>query len=108
MAIILGPGDDGPNGLSRLCGPSLWSSPMRFAATRRAFVYGLAATIAAPGARAADASSAVARVAAIEAEAGGRLGVAVIDQAGARRLAHRADERFAMCSTSRRWPPPRR
>ena len=72
---------------------------MSFAATRRAFVYGLAAAIAAPGARAADASSAAARVAAIEAAAGGRLGVAVIDAAGTRRLAHRADERFAMCST---------
>jgi beta-lactamase class A len=72
---------------------------MSFAATRRAFVYGLAATIAAPGARAADASAAAARVAAIEAAAGGRLGVAVIDEAGTRRLAHRADERFAMCST---------
>jgi beta-lactamase class A len=72
---------------------------MPFAATRRAFVYGLAAALAAPGARAADGSSAAARVAAIEAAAGGRLGVAVIDQAGTRRLAHRADERFAMCST---------
>jgi beta-lactamase class A len=72
---------------------------MPFAASRRAFVYGLAAAIAAPGARAADASSAAARVAAIEAAAGGRLGVAVIGEAGTRRLAHRADERFAMCST---------
>jgi beta-lactamase class A len=72
---------------------------MPFAATRRAFVYGLAAALAAPGARAADASSAAARVAAIEAAAGGRLGVAVVDAAGEFRLAHRADERFPMCST---------
>jgi beta-lactamase class A len=72
---------------------------MPFAATRRAFVYGLAAALVAPGARAADASSAAARIAAIETAAGGRLGVAVIDPAGTRRLAHRADERFAMCST---------
>ena len=43
--------------------------------------------------------SAAARVAAIEAAAGGRLGVAVLDAAGERRLAHRADERFAMCWT---------
>ena len=35
---------------------------MPFAATRRAFVYGLAAALASPGARAAD-SSAAARVA---------------------------------------------
>ena len=72
---------------------------MPFAATRRVFVYGLAAALAAPGARAADASSAAARVAAIEAAAGGRLGVAVVDTSGALSLAHRADERFAMCST---------
>ena len=39
------------------------------------------------------------RVAAIEAAAGGRLGVAVVDAAGGLRLAHRADERFPMCST---------
>jgi len=68
---------------------------MPLAATRRTFVCGFAA---APGARAADASAA-ARVAAIEAAAGGRLGVAVVDAAGERRLVHRADERFAMCST---------
>jgi beta-lactamase class A len=79
--------------------PSPWSPPTPFAATRRAFVYGLAAALAAPGARAADASSAGARVAAIEAAAGGRLGVAVVDAAGGLSLAHRADERFAMCST---------
>jgi len=72
---------------------------MSYAATRRAFVYGLAAALVAPGARAADASSAAARVAAIEAAAGGRLGVVVIDEVGTRRLARRADERFAMCST---------
>ena len=72
---------------------------MPFAATRRAFVYGFAAVLAAPGARAAEASSAEARVAAIEAAAGGRLGVAVIDAVGKLRLAHRADERFPMCST---------
>jgi beta-lactamase class A len=66
--------------------PSPWSPPTPFAATRRAFVYGLAAALAA-------------RVAAIEAAAGGRLGVAVVDAAGGLSLAHRADERFAMCST---------
>jgi len=72
---------------------------MPFAATRRAFVHGFAAALAAPGAHAAEASYAEARVVAIEAAAGGRLGVAVIDAAGKLRLAHRADERFPMCST---------
>jgi beta-lactamase class A len=72
---------------------------MPIAASRRVFLYGLAAALAAPGARAADASSAAMRVAKIEAVAGGRLGVAVVDAAGEVRLSHRADERFPMCST---------
>lgn len=36
---------------------------------------------------------------AIEARSGGRLGVAVLDTQTGRTLQHRADERFAMCST---------
>jgi beta-lactamase class A len=39
------------------------------------------------------------RLAAIEKRAGGRLGVAVIDSRRGLKLAHRADERFPMCST---------
>jgi beta-lactamase class A len=35
----------------------------------------------------------------LEARNGGRLGVAALDTAGGRRLGHRADERFPMCST---------
>jgi len=35
----------------------------------------------------------------IERRAAGRLGVAVLDTVTARRLAYRADERFAICST---------
>ena len=35
----------------------------------------------------------------IERQVAGRLGVAVLDSATGRRLAYRADERFAMCST---------
>ena len=35
----------------------------------------------------------------IEAESGGRLGVAVLDTRDGSRAGHRADERFAMCST---------
>lgn len=37
--------------------------------------------------------------AALEARAGGRLGVAAIDTATGRQVGHRADERFALCST---------
>ncbi len=43
--------------------------------------------------------SATARIAALEARAGGRLGVAVLDTGSGAMMAHRADERFAMCST---------
>ncbi len=35
----------------------------------------------------------------IEAESGGRLGVAVLDTLSGERIGHRADERFPMCST---------
>src|SRR5579883_1473892 len=35
----------------------------------------------------------------IEARIGGRIGVAAMDTASGARMAHRADERFAMCST---------
>ena len=48
-------------------------------------------------ARAAD--SADQRVAAIEAKLGGQLGVAALDTASGRRILHRGDERFPMCST---------
>jgi beta-lactamase class A len=44
-------------------------------------------------------SDAVAALAAIEARAGGRLGVCVLDTGSGRRIGHRLDERFAMCST---------
>lgn len=39
------------------------------------------------------------RLQAIEEQSGGRLGVAVFDTTTGQRLAHRADERFPMCST---------
>lgn len=45
------------------------------------------------------ASAAADRLAALEAHSGGRLGVAALDVASGARLAHRDDERFAMCST---------
>ncbi len=39
------------------------------------------------------------RLAGLERRHGGRLGVAILDSAGARLIAHRGDERFALCST---------
>ena len=71
---------------------------------RRAFLAGLAA-LAAAGARAASSAyddrlaQANDRLAALEKREGGRLGVAVIDSGQGLALAHRADERFPMCST---------
>jgi beta-lactamase class A len=54
-------------------------------------------------ARAADAAAsaapAVARLAALERAAGGRLGVCVLDTANGAQFGRRADERFPMCST---------
>ena len=41
----------------------------------------------------------VARIAALERRHGGRLGVAIIDTGNGRRVAHRGDERFPMCTT---------
>src|SRR3954454_9792787 len=37
--------------------------------------------------------------AALDAKIGGRLGVAAIDTGSGRQIGHRADERFALCST---------
>lgn len=41
----------------------------------------------------------VVRIAALEREHGGRLGVAVLDTGGGHHIAHRGDERFLICST---------
>ena len=90
-----GLGMTGPSDRSRLCGPPLWSPPMSFAATRRAFVYGLAADASLRPPRAPQTRRPPpARVAAIEAAAGGRLGVAVIDAGGD--AAHRPSRRRAL------------
>lgn len=64
--------------------------------------YGAVATFAAfPALRAvaAPAEDAKARLAALEAEHGGRLGVAIHDTGGGRPISHRGHERFLMCST---------
>ncbi len=72
--------------------------------SRRSFLAGLAAAAAPLGARAAPVpeerlKDATTRLAGIEASAGGRLGVFVRDTGTGSSLAHRADERFPMCST---------
>ncbi len=61
----------------------------------------LALGLALPGARRAWAAAADARtaIAAIEGASGGRLGVAALDTGTGRRVDHRADERFPLCST---------
>ena len=66
---------------------------MRPDASRRAVLAGAAASLCAGPALAAD------RLGAIEAQVSGRLGVMALDVASGARLAHRADERFPMCST---------
>jgi beta-lactamase class A len=70
---------------------------------RRSFLAGLAALAGAGTGRASAAgedrlAAANDRLAAIERRAGGRLGVAVIEAGTGLELAHRADERFPMCS----------
>ena len=61
--------------------------------TRRMVFAGAAALFAVP------ARATQPQLAALEAASGGRLGIAVLDTASGRTLSHRADERFAMCST---------
>lgn len=63
---------------------------------RRAVIAGLlAVAVTRPAAAAEDA------LAALEARHGGRLGVFALDTGTGRSLAHRADERFLMCSTTK-------
>ena len=66
--------------------------------SRRSVLAGLsgaAAALTLPAAAAEDA------LAALEARAGGRLGVFALDTGSGRSFAHRADERFLMCSTTK-------
>ena len=75
------------------------------AVNRRAFLAGLAAVASArlPAAANPPPNDALERgvkaIAAIERQAGGRLGVAVLDAGSGARLLYRAGERFPMCST---------
>jgi beta-lactamase class A len=75
---------------------------------RRQFLYGILAATSGCALRASDAFAQasqdwsdqfVRRIASLEKERGGRLGVAVIDTASGRSAAFRGDERFPMCST---------
>jgi beta-lactamase class A len=61
--------------------------------SRRALLIG---TLLAAPAFAQDAET---RLAGLERANGGRLGVAALDLGTGRRISHRADERFALCST---------
>lgn len=71
--------------------------------TRRSALAGAAALLAPAFARAApsapDIKAAEAKLAAIEARIGGRMGVAVLDSDNGVQIGYRADELFAMCST---------
>jgi beta-lactamase class A len=66
--------------------------------SRRQFGFGCAAATFI-GAPAVAASDPVLQLTALEHFIGGRIGVAAIDTGSGRRIAHRADGRFAMCST---------
>ncbi len=75
---------------------------------RRQFLYGILAATSGCVLCASDASSQASqdwsdqfarRIATLEKERGGRLGVAVVDTASGRSAAFRGDERFPMCST---------
>ncbi|HZZ88055.1 MAG TPA: class A beta-lactamase [Caulobacteraceae bacterium] len=66
---------------------------MSTTASRRTLIAGVAASVCSGLAAARE------PLAEIEARVGGRLGVAALHVASGRRLAHRGDERFAMCST---------
>jgi beta-lactamase class A len=66
--------------------------------SRRAFL-GAAAALAVAGAARAGRADAEAQLGAIETRLGGRLGVMVVDTGNGAVHAHRADERFPLCST---------
>jgi beta-lactamase class A len=67
--------------------------------TRRTALAGSLLAVPALTAQAAAAPEATDRFEALERRHGGRLGVAILDLAKGRRMEHRANERFPMCST---------
>jgi len=66
---------------------------------RRAFVAGATLVACTPGPSAPMIESAEKRVADIESEIGGRIGLCALATGDGARIVHRAEERFAMCST---------
>ena len=67
---------------------------------RRDFLISVASALAAlPVVSTANSEGDTSSIADIEASVGGRVGVFAVDTASGKTLAHRADERFAMCST---------
>jgi beta-lactamase class A len=70
---------------------------MAIGITRRAALAGTALMLAAQ--RAFSGETAEAQLAELERVNGGRIGVAALDTASGKRIEHRSDERFAMCST---------
>jgi len=68
--------------------------------TRRAFVAGITGLLlAVPQGRAEAGPGLARRLAELEQASDGRLGVSIIDMDAGTRVAHRGDERFALCST---------
>lgn len=68
---------------------------------RRAVLLGLAATALLPALPAGAAVDDADALADLERRSGGRLGAFALDTGSGRSLAHRADERFLMCSTTK-------
>lgn len=83
---------------------SLTNRQMKPSANRRIFLLAasalpLASACTAWSAKAQQATSAEAQLAALESSVGARLGVAALDTGSGARVQHRATERFALCST---------
>jgi beta-lactamase class A len=79
-----------------------WEIGMTNWLTRRTALAGMAAVTASRGpstAHAQAARQAEFRLVDLERRHGGRLGVAILDEGNGHRIVHRADERFALCST---------
>src|SRR5476651_558498 len=81
------------------CRGKTWTLPMGNAAdpSRRDFLRKSAWALACAAGKARGGTQS--SLDALEAELGGRIGLAAIDTRNGKTLKHRADERFAMCST---------
>lgn len=81
------------------CSPNTSEPPMLDRRHLLATASACLAFVATPRLARADIAGLSGALARIEAESGGRLGVAVLDTASGARAGHRSDERFPMCST---------